>query len=178
MKACVLVMKHEMLIVSVGEYVKQVVEMNPHTFRIFSPDELNSNKLDAAFEITHRNFQWDPEVSPAEAYLDEELIDVRLPTTEGGSSRCFRNTLCRDGCRATPSPGDTLYSPLTKGRCSRFVQQPILTSSFLGIVQTMIEVGVNARCMIDVQQYAKFVKMALETKWRGDVAGLTYIESR
>ena len=37
--------------------------------------------------------------------------------------------------------------------------------SFLGIVQTMIE------------QYAKFVKMALETKWRGDVAGLTYIET-
>ena len=40
-----------------------------------------------------------------------------------------------------------------------------LTYSFLGIVTTMIE------------QYAKFVKMALETKWRGDVAGLTYIET-
>lgn len=37
--------------------------------------------------------------------------------------------------------------------------------SFLGIVTTMIE------------QYAKFVKMALETKWRGDIAGLTYIET-
>lgn len=35
--------------------------------------------------------------------------------------------------------------------------------SFLGIVQTMIE------------QYAKFLKMALETQWRGDVAGLTYV---
>ncbi len=28
------------------------------------------------------------------------------------------------------------------------------------------------------QQYAKFVKMALETNWRGDVAALTYIETR
>ena len=36
---------------------------------------------------------------------------------------------------------------------------------FLGIVTTMIE------------QYAKFQKVALETKWRGDIAGLTYIET-
>lgn len=28
-----------------------------------------------------------------------------------------------------------------------------------------------------IEQYAKFVKMALETKWRGDIAGLTYIET-
>ena len=32
---------------------------NPKTFRIFSPDELVSNKLDAVFEVTGRNFQWD-----------------------------------------------------------------------------------------------------------------------
>ena len=37
--------------------------MNPQTFRIFSPDEITSNKLDACFKHTHRNFQWDPEVS-------------------------------------------------------------------------------------------------------------------
>jgi xylulose-5-phosphate/fructose-6-phosphate phosphoketolase len=40
-----------------------------------------------------------------------------------------------------------------------------LINSFLGIVTTMIE------------QYAKFVKMAVETKWRGDIAGLTYVET-
>lgn len=28
-----------------------------------------------------------------------------------------------------------------------------------------------------VEQYAKFVKMAIETKWRPGVAGLTYIET-
>jgi len=32
---------------------------NPKTFRIFSPDELVSNKLDAVFNDTGRNFQWD-----------------------------------------------------------------------------------------------------------------------
>ena len=32
---------------------------NASTFRIFSPDELVSNKLDAVFEVTGRNFQWD-----------------------------------------------------------------------------------------------------------------------
>lgn len=28
-----------------------------------------------------------------------------------------------------------------------------------------------------IEQYTKFLKMAIETKWRGDVAGLTYIET-
>lgn len=32
---------------------------NPKTFRIFSPDELISNKLDAVLRDSGRNFQWD-----------------------------------------------------------------------------------------------------------------------
>lgn len=34
-------------------------DRNPRTFRIFSPDELVSNKLDAVLDDTGRNFQWD-----------------------------------------------------------------------------------------------------------------------
>jgi len=34
-------------------------DSNPHTFRIFSPDELVSNKLDAVLDVSGRNFQWD-----------------------------------------------------------------------------------------------------------------------
>lgn len=45
-----------------GDYVAKIIEMNPSTFRIFSPDEITSNKLDAALDVTQRNFQWDPEV--------------------------------------------------------------------------------------------------------------------
>lgn len=37
----------------------RLFERNPTSFRIFSPDELVSNKLDAVFDTTGRNFQWD-----------------------------------------------------------------------------------------------------------------------
>ncbi|KAF5342246.1 hypothetical protein D9611_001667 [Ephemerocybe angulata] len=36
---------------------------NPKTFRMFSPDEICSNKLDAVLGPSGRNFQWDPESS-------------------------------------------------------------------------------------------------------------------
>ena len=39
-------------------YLREVVRRNPHTFRIFSPDELESNKLTAVLDVTNRNFQW------------------------------------------------------------------------------------------------------------------------
>lgn len=43
----------------VGKLLDQTMMKNPKTFRIFSPDELVSNKLDAVFDHTGRNFQWD-----------------------------------------------------------------------------------------------------------------------
>ncbi|KAI9669582.1 MAG: hypothetical protein M1817_004625 [Caeruleum heppii] len=43
----------------VGELLNQVLIDNPTSMRIFSPDELVSNKLDAVFRQTGRNFQWD-----------------------------------------------------------------------------------------------------------------------
>ena len=42
-----------------GEFLDEVNVKNPHKFRIFSPDEAISNKLDAVFRHTGRNFQWD-----------------------------------------------------------------------------------------------------------------------
>jgi len=42
-----------------GELLDQTLVDNPHSVRIFSPDELVSNKLDAVFRHTSRNFQWD-----------------------------------------------------------------------------------------------------------------------
>lgn len=41
-----------------GKYLKGVIERNPKTFRIFSPDELESNKLTKVFDVTHRDYQW------------------------------------------------------------------------------------------------------------------------
>ncbi|CCM00082.1 uncharacterized protein FIBRA_02109 [Fibroporia radiculosa] len=43
----------------IGEFLLNVVEQNPHSFRIFSPDELVSNKLDAVLRHSGRNMQWD-----------------------------------------------------------------------------------------------------------------------
>lgn len=43
----------------VAKYLAAVIQENPGIFRIFSPDELVSNKLDAVFEApTQRNYQW------------------------------------------------------------------------------------------------------------------------
>lgn len=44
---------------AVGSLLDQTMVNNPKSFRIFSPDELVSNKLDAVFDHTGRNFQWD-----------------------------------------------------------------------------------------------------------------------
>ncbi|KAF2278006.1 D-xylulose 5-phosphate/D-fructose 6-phosphate phosphoketolase [Westerdykella ornata] len=42
-----------------GELMDRAFQANPRTLRIFSPDELVSNKLNAVFNNTGRNFQWD-----------------------------------------------------------------------------------------------------------------------
>ncbi|KAI9837741.1 MAG: hypothetical protein M1819_006675 [Sarea resinae] len=44
---------------AVGELLDKTLVDNPHTMRVFSPDELVSNKLDAVFRHTGRDFQWD-----------------------------------------------------------------------------------------------------------------------
>nr|KAK5450141.1 hypothetical protein LTR18_000156 [Exophiala xenobiotica] len=44
---------------TVGKLLEQVIKDNPKTFRIFSPDEFESNKLDVVLNSTNRNFQWD-----------------------------------------------------------------------------------------------------------------------
>ena len=43
----------------VGKYMDLALRANPTGLRLFSPDELESNKLSAVFENTGRNFQWD-----------------------------------------------------------------------------------------------------------------------
>ncbi|KXN85817.1 putative phosphoketolase [Leucoagaricus sp. SymC.cos] len=43
----------------VGKFLGEAIASNSKTLRIFSPDGLVSNKLDAVLERTSRNFQWD-----------------------------------------------------------------------------------------------------------------------
>ncbi|KAK3989103.1 phosphoketolase [Cladorrhinum sp. PSN332] len=42
-----------------GKFLDAVFQSNPTTLRLFSPDELESNKLSAILDHTSRNFQWD-----------------------------------------------------------------------------------------------------------------------
>ena len=42
-----------------GFLIKQSFKQNPHTLRLFSPDELESNKLSPVLDSTSRDFQWD-----------------------------------------------------------------------------------------------------------------------
>ncbi|KAK6354050.1 hypothetical protein TWF730_008469 [Orbilia blumenaviensis] len=44
---------------SIGKFLAKTIENNKSTFRIFSPDELESNKLNTVFNVTGRNFQVD-----------------------------------------------------------------------------------------------------------------------
>jgi xylulose-5-phosphate/fructose-6-phosphate phosphoketolase len=44
---------------TLDKFLDQALVDNPKSLRIFSPDELVSNKLDAVFNHTGRNFQWD-----------------------------------------------------------------------------------------------------------------------
>src|SRR5271165_5029883 len=37
-----------------GEYLRDVIKLNPKNFRVFGPDETNSNRLNAVFETTNR----------------------------------------------------------------------------------------------------------------------------
>ena len=45
-------------IATVASYLKDVIRQNPHNFRIFCPDELESNLLGEVLEVTQRNYQW------------------------------------------------------------------------------------------------------------------------
>jgi xylulose-5-phosphate/fructose-6-phosphate phosphoketolase len=40
-----------------GEFLRDVIRLNPKTFLLFGPDETRSNRLDAVFEVTNRVFE-------------------------------------------------------------------------------------------------------------------------
>lgn len=63
---------------AIGGYLADVVNNNPHSFRIFSPDEFESNKLDGVFEATTRSFEWDPETAKPGGRVIEMLSEHTL----------------------------------------------------------------------------------------------------
>ncbi|KAH6614417.1 XFP N-terminal domain-containing protein [Chaetomium sp. MPI-SDFR-AT-0129] len=118
-----------------GKLLDSVFQANPKTIRLFSPDELESNKLDAVLEHTQRNFQWDQYSSGNGG----RVIEVLSEHTCQGFMQGYTMT----------------------GRTALFPSY----ESFLGIVHTMMV------------QYSKFIKIAREVPWRGDVPSINYIET-
>ena len=55
-----------------GEYTRDIIKLNPDSFRIFGPDETASNRLQAAYEVTKK--QWD------NGYLSS-LVDENMAVT-------------------------------------------------------------------------------------------------
>lgn len=78
-----------------GKLLAEVIRRNPHTFRIFSPDELMSNKLDAVFEVEgigHRNFQTDPDSMTKEPNKGGRIIEMLSEHTLQGFSQGYSLT--------------------------------------------------------------------------------------
>lgn len=61
--------------VQLGKYLKDIIDSNRITFRIFSPDELESNKLHAVLETTTRNMQWNKENAHKRGRVTEVLSE-------------------------------------------------------------------------------------------------------
>jgi xylulose-5-phosphate/fructose-6-phosphate phosphoketolase len=59
-----------------GGFLRDVIRRNPDTFRLFGPDETDSNRLSAVFEATDR--QWDAQRLPGDEHLAPEgrVIEV------------------------------------------------------------------------------------------------------
>lgn len=62
----------------IGEYMKEVIRMNEsaRNFRIFSPDETYSNKIDAIFEVTKRAFVWPTKSWDVDNARDGRVIEM------------------------------------------------------------------------------------------------------
>lgn len=123
-----------------GKYLAKLIEKNPKTFRIFSPDELSSNKLDGVLEVSLRQFEGKvrPEAT-SQVNKEGRVLEMLSEHTLQG----------------------WLQGYLLTGRQGVFPSY----EAFLGIVGTMMD------------QYSKFIKMAMEVDWRPAVPSLNYIAS-
>ncbi|MDQ8181092.1 phosphoketolase family protein [Pelagicoccus sp. SDUM812005] len=124
---------------TVGIYLRDVVSNNPDNFRIFSPDEFESNRLDPVFENTDRVWMRKPEEG------DTDLAP------KGRVMEALSEHLCQGW----------LEGYLLTGRHGLFSSY----EAFIHIVDSM------------VNQYAKWIKVSKETKWRTPLASLNYLLS-
>lgn len=122
-----------------GKYLKRVIEQNASSrnFRIFSPDETYSNKLDGVFKATTRAFawpimKWDKDLAP-----DGRVIEMLSEHSLQGMMQGY----------------------ILTGRHGVFPSY----EAFVQVISSMAD------------QYVKFMRVAREIPWRGQVASFNYI---
>ncbi len=122
-----------------GLYLKEVFDLNARSknFRLMSPDETYSNKLDEVFKFTKRAFVW-----PRKKWDDDLSVDGRV------MEMLSEHSLQGLG-----------QGYILTGRHMVFASY----EAFVEIVASMAD------------QYAKFLKVAREIDWRGDIPSFNYI---
>lgn len=121
----------------VGEYLYDVFKLNKDNFRLFSPDETYSNKLDKVFEITKRAFVWPTKSFDKDISADGRVIEMLSEHSLQG----------------------LLQGYVLTGRHGIFASY----EAFVQIVASMAD------------QYAKFLKIARNIKWRNSIPSFNYI---
>ncbi len=121
----------------VGAYLNEVFKLNKNNFRLMSPDETYSNKLDKIFKTTKRSFVWPIKEWDKDIGRNGRVIEMLSEHTLQGLSQGY----------------------ILTGRHCVFASY----EAFIEIVSSMAD------------QYEKFLKIAGETSWRGDVSSLNYI---
>ncbi|GHB34158.1 phosphoketolase family protein [Salinicola rhizosphaerae] len=59
-----------------GQYMRDLYADNPHDFRLFCPDEIKSNKLDAVLEVTDRCFMGPFDENDEKLSMDGRMLEV------------------------------------------------------------------------------------------------------
>lgn len=123
----------------IGVYLRDVMydNLDRRNFRIFSPDETYSNKLDAVFSVTKRAFVWPHKPWDKDMAWDGRVMEMLSEHSLQG----------------------LLQGYVLTGRHGVFASY----EAFVQIVSSMAD------------QYAKFLKIARDVAWRGDVPSANYI---
>lgn len=124
---------------SIGLYMKDVFTWNADTrnFRLMSPDETYSNKLQAVFDVTQRAFVWPQKEWDKDMAWNGRVMEMLSEHSLQGLMQGYVLT----------------------GRHAVFASY----EAFVQIVGSMAD------------QYAKFLSIAREVPWRGDIPSLNYI---
>lgn len=124
---------------TIGQFVRDVIDLNKEerNFRLMSPDETYSNKLDAVFEVTDRAFVWPHREWDKNLAYDGRVLEVLSEQSLQGLAQGY----------------------ILTGRHTIFASY----EAFVQVVASMAD------------QYAKFLSVARDVPWRGDVGSLNYI---